>query len=107
MASKSAILLISLCLFSVYCDRIIARQDSINKDLEITEAERKIDISTHLIKITSAITIENGGKTSTGYFLVPIDTALRNYLSYFGASVRIMSTVYSSYSFANCICMFH
>ncbi|XP_052782111.1 dolichyl-diphosphooligosaccharide--protein glycosyltransferase subunit 1-like [Mya arenaria] len=64
------------------------RQDAINVDLVISDVERKIDISTHLVKITNEITFENTGKSSTGYFLVPIDSSLQNYLSFFGASLK-------------------
>ncbi|XP_045164577.2 dolichyl-diphosphooligosaccharide--protein glycosyltransferase subunit 1-like [Mercenaria mercenaria] len=77
-----------ICALLVVCNNAFARQDTINNDLTITEVDRKIDISTHLVKITSAVTVENGGKSSTGYFLVPIDTSLQNFLSYAGASIK-------------------
>lgn len=64
-----------------------ARQDAINNDIVVNEADRKIDISTHLVKSTTAFTLENSGKASVGYFLVPLDAELQNYLSYFSASV--------------------
>jgi hypothetical protein len=72
---------------SVVCNSAIARQDAINNDLTVSEADRKIDTATHLVKIVTTVTIENGGKSSAGYFLVPVDNSLKNYLSYFGASV--------------------
>lgn len=70
------------------CNKIYCRQDAINNDLTITQADRKIDISTHLVKISTTVTIENAGKTSAGFFLVPIDSSLQNYLSYFGATLK-------------------
>ncbi|XP_060587846.1 dolichyl-diphosphooligosaccharide--protein glycosyltransferase subunit 1-like [Ruditapes philippinarum] len=73
---------------SVVCNSAIARQDAINNDLTVSEADRKIDTATHLVKIVTTVTIENGGKSSTGYFLVPVDNSLKNYLSYFGASIK-------------------
>lgn len=70
-----------------------ARQDAIN-DLVVSEVDRKVDISTHLVKITGSYVLENAGKASTGYFLVPIDESLQNYLSFFGASVNIRKNIY-------------
>lgn len=88
MLLKNNLITISIVILAVVCNNAFARQDAINSDLTITEAGRKIDISTHIVKIVSTITVENGGKSSTGYLLVPIDTSLQNHLSYFGASLK-------------------
>ena len=66
-----------------------ARQDAINNDLVVAEAERKVDIATHIVKTSTALTLENAGRTSVGYFLVPVDPELQNYLSHVAASVSI------------------
>lgn len=70
------------------CKEAKIRQDSVNSDLILTNVDRKIDISTHLAKITSSITIENTGKASIGFFLYAVEPSLQDNLSYFGASVK-------------------
>lgn len=86
---KNILTAFSILTLWVACNVVFARQDAINNDITITEAERKIDIATHLVKIVSTLTVENGGKSSAGYLLVPIDMSLKNHLSHFGASVSI------------------
>lgn len=70
------------------CKEAKIRQDNVNNDLILTNVDRKIDISTHLAKITSSITIENTGKGSVGFFLYAVEPSLQDNLSYFGASVK-------------------
>ncbi|KAL4226817.1 proteasome regulatory particle base subunit [Mactra antiquata] len=88
MSRFNSLISICLCILSFVCMNVIARQDAINNDLTITEADRKVDISTHLVKISTALTFENNGKSSTGFFLVPVDAALQDYLSFFGATIK-------------------
>lgn len=86
-----------------------ARQDSINNEVVITEAERKVDIATHIVKTSTVCTIENTGRSSLGFFLVPIDQELQNYLSYFSASVSFAFSFLSKNSVYrhSCIKNFH
>merc|ERR1712117_536127 len=42
-----------------------ASLDSANPDLTLTNIERKIDLSTQLVKISHAITVSNGGSGAT------------------------------------------
>lgn len=70
------------------CKEAKIRQDNVNNDLILTNVDRKIDISTHLAKVTSSITIENTGKGSVGFFLYAVEPSLQDNLSYFGASVK-------------------
>lgn len=69
---------------SVWCK---ASQDQINNDLVNTNVERKVDVSTHLVKITTSITIENTGSSSVKSFLYVVDPPLQGKLSFIGAMV--------------------
>jgi len=71
---------------SVWCR---AGQDSIDSGIAISKAERKIDASTHLVKVSAALTVENGGRSAIKSFLYAVDPSLKDYISFIGATVRI------------------
>ena len=78
----------TLCILSyANCKTAKIRQDVVNNDLVLTNVERKIDISTHLAKIVSSITIENTGTSSTGFFLYAIEPQLQENIAFLAASV--------------------
>ena len=78
----------TLCLLSfANCKTAKIRQDAVNNDLVLANVERKIDISTHLAKIVSTITIENTGTSSTGFFLYAIEPQLQENIAFLAASV--------------------
>ena len=80
------------------CKDAKARQDAVNSDLVLTNVERKVDISTHLAKISSSITIENTGKSSVGFLLYAVEPSLQENLSFLGASVSyVLSTCSDSH----------
>ena len=64
-----------------------ANPDSINADLVNSKVLKNIDLTTHLPKITSSITLENTGKTSVRSFLFAADASLTDSLSFIGALV--------------------
>ena len=72
-----------------------ANQDKINDSLVNVKVERKIDISSQLVKVNSAITLENGGSGAVKSFLVAAEPALVDHLAYVGASVSACSCFYS------------
>ena len=63
-------------------------KDSISSSIVISKADRKLDISSHLVKLGSALTVENTGKTSIKSFVYAIDPTLQSYLSFIGASLK-------------------
>lgn len=63
-------------------------KDTINSSITISKADRKIDISSHLVKSVTSLTVENTGKTGVKSFLYAIDPTLQKYLSFIGASVK-------------------
>ena len=67
-------------------------KDSISSSIVISKADRKLDISSHLVKLGSALTVENTGKTSIKSFLYAIDPTLQSYLSFIGASVSLQNS---------------
>ena len=73
-------------LLALFCN---AEQDTINTEVIITKADRTVDLSTHLPKVTSTITIENTGKSGVRSFLHAVDPFLKDRLSFIGATVRI------------------
>ena len=66
-------------------------KDDINSKLVISEVSRKIDLSTQLAKVSTSLTIENGGDSSTGYFHLAIEPALVDKLAFVGVTVSFLS----------------
>ena len=62
-------------------------QDMVNANLINVDVKRTVDLTTHIVKISSSITIENTGKTAENYFIYAVDVALSESLSYIGALV--------------------
>ena len=64
-----------------------ANQDVIDRNLVNSKVERTIDLTTHLPKISSLITIENTGSSSVKSFLFAVDSDLSAHLSIVAAVV--------------------
>lgn len=79
MATKFAVLVLALL--------ALATADTINKDIVNKKIERKIDISTQLVKISSKVTLENTGSAAVKSFLLPLTNAEKEHLSYVNAQV--------------------
>ena len=62
-------------------------KNDVNAKLVISEVSRKIDLSTQLTKISTSLTIENGGDSSTGFFHLAIEPSLVDKLAFVGATV--------------------
>ncbi|KAK2177069.1 hypothetical protein NP493_619g00046 [Ridgeia piscesae] len=63
-------------------------QDTVNADLVNVEVKRTVDLTTHIVKISSSVTIENTGKSAEKYFIYAVDDALSDRLSYIGALIK-------------------
>lgn len=63
-------------------------KNDVNPKLVISEVSRKIDLSTQLTKISTSLTIENGGDSSTGFFHLAIEPSLVDKLAFVGATAR-------------------
>ena len=73
-----------LCgLGTIVCD------DSVNGDIVNSRVQRTVDLTTHLVKINSRITVENTGKTASRQYLIAIDPVLTQNVSFIGAAVSI------------------
>lgn len=59
--------------------------DSVNKDLLLKKVERKIDVASQVVKITSKITLENAGTGSVGAFLLAFTEAEKQNLAFLNA----------------------
>ena len=66
---------------------LIAGEDAINADIVNSRVQRTVDLTTHLPKVNSRITVENAGKTVVRYYIVAIDPNLASNVSFVGASV--------------------
>lgn len=64
-------------------------KDDFNSKLVISEVSRKIDLSTQLAKVSTSLTIENGGDSATGYFHLAIEPSLVDKLAFVGVTVSI------------------
>jgi len=79
-----------LLFFGVYlfCGlHLIAGEDAINADIINSRVQRTVDLTTHLPKVNSQITVENTGKTTIRSYIVAIDPNLASNISFIGASV--------------------
>ncbi|CAI9717890.1 dolichyl-diphosphooligosaccharide--protein glycosyltransferase subunit 1-like [Octopus vulgaris] len=76
-----------LVVLLVLC-RVQAEPESVNSDLVLNKVERGIDVSSHLIKISTSITIENTGKTTANHFVYVLDPYLQNHEAYVGATLK-------------------
>ena len=79
-------LISSLCLLS-----IVYSLDSVNSNIVNENVKRVIDISTHLVRITSTIVIENTGKSPISTYVYTIDNGLSDQLSFIKATVSIFN----------------
>lgn len=64
-------------------------KDDFNSKLVISEVSRKIDLSTQLAKVSTSLTIENGGDSATGYFHLAIEPSLVDKLAFVGVTGKI------------------
>lgn len=67
---------------------ILSEPASVNDDLVLNKVERNVDVSTHLIKISTSIVVENTGKTTAKYFLYNVDPPLQADIAFIGAYVK-------------------
>lgn len=80
----------SLCLAAVVALLLASctlGKDDFNSKLVISEVSRKIDLSTQLAKVSTSVTLENGGDSSVGYFHLAIEPSLVDKLAYVGVTV--------------------
>lgn len=70
---------------SVLCK---VNQDTIDKNIVVTQVERKIDIVSHIVKTYTSITIENKGSSTIRSFLYVVDPSLKNKVSFIGAVTK-------------------
>ncbi|ELT91404.1 hypothetical protein CAPTEDRAFT_159283 [Capitella teleta] len=75
-------------LFAFLLSPLSAITDTINADLINKKVKKTVDLSTHLPKIVTSITLENAGKTAVKSFLFSADPSLADNLSFLGASVK-------------------
>lgn len=78
----------ALFLFFSFANLCIATSE----DVIIKSAERSIDITSQLVRITHRLTLSNAGKSSVSSFDFPIEKKAQEKLSYFKAQVNILQT---------------
>ena len=84
--------LLALSITNVFC------KDAINSGIVNAEVSRKIDISSHLVKVSETIKIENKGSSSVSSYLLAIPSSENDKLSFLSAAV---SSNY--YTINNCL----
>jgi len=72
---------------------LIAGEDAINADIVNSRVQRTVDLTTHLPKVNSRITVENTGKMTLRYYIVAIDPNLASNVSFVAGSVRIIEYI--------------
>lgn len=79
--------LVAFCL-TLFVAYGYAANAEINNDIVISKALRTVDLTTHLPKINTRLTVENAGKSSVKSFLFAIDPTLADHLSFIGATIK-------------------
>jgi len=72
--------LLALSITNVFC------KDAINSGIVNAEVSRKIDISSHLVKVSETIKIENKGSSSVSSYLLAIPSSENDKLSFLSAA---------------------
>ena len=75
--------LVSLLLASVSC-----AADEVSRDVVLSYVSRDLDLTTHLVKERTSLTVENGGLPPLRWFLYTVDPSISSKLAYIGAQVR-------------------
>lgn len=66
-----------------------ANPDTIDGGIVVSNVQRTVDVSSHLPKITSSVTIQNGGKGPIRSFLFAIDPSVKNRVSFVSAVTKV------------------
>ncbi|XP_005100561.1 dolichyl-diphosphooligosaccharide--protein glycosyltransferase subunit 1 [Aplysia californica] len=85
MHSKVLLVLLLSVFVAVFCK---TNQDTIDKNVVNSKVERKLDISSHLVKTVTTVTIENKGSTAVRSYLFALDPSLKDSLSFIGAVTK-------------------
>ena len=65
-----------------------------NSKLVLKDVSRKVDLSTQLTKVSTSVTLKNGGDSSTGHFHLAIEPSLVDKLAFVGVMVSCFKVVY-------------
>ena len=87
--------------FVLVLGRGAAGEDVINADLVNVRVQRTVELSSHLPKISTRITLENTAKSAIKYFLIAIDPQISGNLSFIGAAVSIKYNIVRSDGMTN------
>ena len=66
-----------------------AAVETVNGDLSVETVERSIDIASQLVKITTKLTLSNGGKGAVSGFHYGVEESAKDHISYIGATVSL------------------
>lgn len=77
----------------IFCIECKVKQDTIDGAIVNSKVDRKIDVSTHLVKMSTSITLENTGKSPIKSFLYALEPSLQNYLSIITANVSTNAVI--------------
>jgi len=82
---KYRVTFLVLCTFAAVFSK---SSDVIDSNIVNSKVDRKIDISTHLVKTVSTITIENKGSTAVRTYLFSVPASRKDNLSFIGALTK-------------------
>ncbi|CAG5136260.1 unnamed protein product [Candidula unifasciata] len=85
MKTRLLTLLLLHFFVSAYCK---VNQDTIDGNIVNAKVDRRLDISSHLLKTVTSITLTNKGSSAVRHFLFAVDPTLKDSLSYISASVK-------------------
>jgi oligosaccharyltransferase complex subunit alpha (ribophorin I) len=65
--------------------------DAVNKDLTVTNVDRTIDLASQLVKISTKVTLNNGGQSPVKSFHFVVDESAVDKVDFVGATVSSYS----------------
>ena len=70
--------------------------ESLNKDLTLTNVDRTMDMASQLVKMSSKLTVNNGGSSPVKSFHYTVDENVVDKVAFIGATVSLSFTCQSS-----------
>ena len=80
-------MLVRPLLILFFCAGALALE-AINKDLSVSNVDRTIDMASQLVKMSTKLTLSNGGQSPVKSFHYTVDENVLDKVSFIGATVR-------------------
>lgn len=84
------LILITVVFATLYSCCLCENEITIKPGLVNKKVERKVDLSSQLVQISTSVTVENTGSSAVNSYVFGLDPIMENSLAFAGASVSII-----------------